>query len=143
MAMTEMKAKSKIPFLKVPLAMVMLAILVADAMREGFDPRMDTPRYIFWSVLCASWIISGVIKWNTPYITEDDAGVTVRGRWFSNEPTLFLPWERIKRHTGRTLTRFGIESPEGTITRIPINGISARDLKALLARIEERTGNAN
>ncbi len=138
-----MNAKSYIPFLTVPLAMVMLAILTTDALRGRFDPRMDLPRYIVWGSLCTIWLITGLIKWNRPYVTVDETGVTVRGRWFSNRPSLAVPWGNIRRHTGREWSTFGIESVDGKITKIPINGISGKALESLLAKIQERTETAN
>ncbi len=139
----DMKMKSYIPYLTVPLAVVMLTIMAVDVLRGQFDPCMDGYRYIIWSILSAVWLISGLIKLNRPYITVDEMGVTVRNRWFSNHPSLVLPWDSIRGHTGRTLGNIRIESLDGRITKIPINGISGRALESLLSVIEARTGNAN
>ena len=138
-----MKLKSYIPFLTVPLSIALLSALIFDASRGQFDLRMDIPRYVFWSVLSISWLISGAIKWNTPYISADNTGLTVRNRSYSNRPSLVLPWTKIRRHTGRKLSSFGIESSEGKIIKIPINGMSGRALQSLLFLIEEKTKNAN
>jgi hypothetical protein len=137
-----MKLKSYIPFLTVPLSVAMLTILVVDAARGKFHPSMDMPRYLIWGILCTLWLVSGLIKWNKPYVTADDNGLTVRSRWFSNQPSFVIPWSEIKRCAGRTFWDFRVELLDGQTIKIPINGMPGNALGALSSLIETKTGNA-
>jgi len=138
-----MNYKSYIPFVTLPASVVMLTTLAIDAVSGKFDVSRDIPRYSIWGVLCSLWLVTGLIKWNKPYITADDSGLTVRGRWFSNQPSFVMPWAEIKGHRGRTFYDIKIELLDGELIKIPINGMSGKSLRELLSYIETKAGSAN
>ena len=134
-----MKLKSYIPFLTVPLSFIMLTILSVDIIRGEFESRTDLYRFVIGGTLCIIWIISGLIKWNKPYITTNDDGLSIRNRWFSNQPSIVISWSKIEKHSGRTLYNFKLILFDGEIIKIPINGMLGKDLNSLISLIERKS----
>ncbi len=127
-----MKFKSYIPCLTVPIGLVMLIILVADATRGRFDSSTDIPMYAIWGIVCSLSLVSGLIRWNIPYVTIDESDLTVRGQWFSRQPSRVIEWGLIKRHVGRSFFDIKIELSDGKTIKIPINGMSGKSVGAIL-----------
>ena len=138
-----MTLKSHIPFFTVPLAIAMLCALVAGVVWGRYGIPHDIPRFTIFCFFCIYQLVSGLIKWNKPYIMAVDNGLIVFGRWFSNQPSLVIPWSDIKRSAGRTFSTFSVELIDGPTVKIPVNGVSGSALKELLAMIESKTGKVN
>jgi len=135
---SEMNFKSHIPFLTVPLALVLLSILLVDAVCGNFDSSKDIPRYAIWSLWGGYFLVSGLIRWNKPYVMTDDKGLTVYGRLFSNHPTKEIPWGLIQGHTGRSFWDIRLKMADGGTIKIPINGMSGKAVAELLTLIDKR-----
>ncbi len=132
-----MNFKSQIPFLTVPLALVVLSTLLVGAVYGRFDPSTDIARYAILGLGGSYWLISGLIRWNKPYVTADDKGLTVYGRQFSNQPTIEIPWDLMRGHIGRSFWDIRLEMADGETIKIPINGMSGKAVAELLILIDE------
>ena len=138
----KMKFKSHIPFISVPFSIIALSLMAIPLFQSNQMQFKDVFLFLFYGTFCCIWLLSGIIKWNKPYIIADDNTLTIHGRLFSNKATLAIPWSEIKRHRGRSLSVFKIESFEKKTVKIPINGISEKALNTLLSLIETKTKKA-
>ncbi len=134
-----MTFKSQIPFLTVPLALVVLGTLLVDALNTRFNPSTDIGRYACLGLWSGYWLISGLIRWNKPYVTIDERGMTVYGRPFSNQPTQAIPWGSMQGRAKRSFCDIRIVMPDGQRIKIPINGMSDKSVTTLLALIDARS----
>lgn len=139
-----MTFKSHIPFFTVPFSLVLLSILLVDAACGNFDSSKDIPRYVIWSLWGGYSLVSGLIRWNRPYVMTDDKGLTIYGRQFSNQPTKEIPWDSIQSHIGRSFGNIRLKMADGETIKIPINGMSGKAVTELLALIDRtKMRNAN
>ena len=135
-----MRLKSYIPFITVPLSVILLLIFAADAAGGSLDLSRDWFRHFVKLVLAAWWLSSGLIKWNKPYVVADDVGLTVFGHAFSMKPSASLLWLEIAGAAGRSFWDFQIRLADGGTVKIPINGMKGSEVDALLAVVAERAG---
>jgi hypothetical protein len=139
----DMRIRTYIPFLTVPTGLAWLAIkahevltgrmnLPADAIGLGLWSVMT----LMWLVLVSSFVVSGIVKLQHPYILTDERSIRVFGNTFNNRLSDEFVWKDIAAFQERTFSSLIVLMTDGSTKKIPLNGIGPWTMRQFVALIQ-------